>query len=124
MIKIFFSQAFLHAEDDEEEKLLQKLLQKVMRCAFAAFPYNDPNSRPSPARSDIPDVMDNLSFFPAYPRIRFPRNYAADAPGQHSQDANLQFCRKFPSSSPTLSPGTSFTLYYLGHKFTDSLKAS
>ena len=54
---------FHDIEDDEEETLLQKLLQKVMVCVYAAFPFHDPNAYPEPPRDDIDNRMDeNYAF--------------------------------------------------------------
>ena len=38
----------LGVEDDEEETLLQKLLQRIMICINAAYPFDDPNVFPTP----------------------------------------------------------------------------
>ena len=98
-------QAFLHADDDAEETLLQKLLGKIMICANKAYPANNPTAFPPDPAEDVEDVNNELTFFPAYPRVRLPRKYKADEPNQAGQDADLEFCRKFASTAPTLCPG-------------------
>ena len=97
---------FVRAEHDEEERILQQLLQQIMQCAYAAFPFHDPNAFPTPPTAALP--QDDVSaFFPAYERVRLPRNYAADQADQRDQAADLGFCRKFPSVTASLSPGNS-----------------
>ena len=58
-----FKQLFLHAADDEEETIIEKLLQKIMVCVQAAFPYGDQNAIPPQPRNDIDDVISNSAFF-------------------------------------------------------------
>ena len=76
--------------NDDEEKLLQKLLQSMMQCVLASFPTTDATFHPPQELG----VEDPYASFPGLPIIRKPRNYAADRNRNNNNNNNNNWRRE------------------------------
>ena len=81
-------------------------------CDLLLAPFQDTTS---PAFSS-PPADSNLPFFPNLPMVRGTSVYAADKLSSSCSPDNVDSCRKYSFSHPTLMPGI-FTIYCPKHSF-------
>ena len=80
------------------------LLSQLCELLLAPFQDVTPQAIPDPP------VDKKLSFFPSLPIVRGIPVYAADQLNSSQKPENVDSCRKYASSHPTLTPGI-FTVY-------------